>query len=159
MAPTAAPSRVTSLEHTAIGAGAGMLEVIVMQPMVAFKNALQEGRPLPKTPLALYRGLVVSWSPSVACFCWWREAGVATLLLLGLPVQCKQRPWQPVPQPPPTPHPHRQPDQLLQHGAHHSQPVWDQPDAGASDRQVSGAADQPDQTPWLGQTLSARSNP
>jgi hypothetical protein len=30
-----------------------------MQPMVAFKNALQEGRPLPRSPLALYRGLVV----------------------------------------------------------------------------------------------------
>lgn len=61
MAPAAAaPSRVTPLEHTAIGALGGMLEVCVMQPMVAFKNALQEGRPLPKTPLALYRGLVVS---------------------------------------------------------------------------------------------------
>jgi hypothetical protein len=34
-------------------------QVCVMQPMVAFKNALQEGRPLPRTPLALYRGLVV----------------------------------------------------------------------------------------------------
>jgi solute carrier family 25 citrate transporter 1 len=34
-------------------------KVIVMQPMVAFKNALQEGRPLPRTPIALYRGLVV----------------------------------------------------------------------------------------------------
>jgi hypothetical protein len=60
MSPSAAPSRVSSLEHTAIGAFGGMLEVIVMQPMVAFKNALQEGRPLPKTPIALYRGLVVS---------------------------------------------------------------------------------------------------
>ncbi|GBF91836.1 hypothetical protein Rsub_04941 [Raphidocelis subcapitata] len=58
MAP--AESRVTPLEHTAIGAGAGMLEVIVMQPMVAFKNALQEGRPLPRTPIALYRGLVIN---------------------------------------------------------------------------------------------------
>lgn len=57
MAPT--ESRVTPLEHTAIGAAAGMFEVCVMQPMVAFKNALQEGRPLPRTPLALYRGLVV----------------------------------------------------------------------------------------------------
>ncbi|KAI8476555.1 MAG: mitochondrial carrier domain-containing protein [Monoraphidium minutum] len=60
MAPSAAPSRVTPLEHTAVGALGGMLEVCVMQPMVAFKNALQEGRPLPRTPLALYRGLVIN---------------------------------------------------------------------------------------------------
>lgn len=59
MSPAPA-SKVTSLEHTAIGAAGGMLEVIVMQPMVAFKNALQEGRPLPRTPLALYRGLVIN---------------------------------------------------------------------------------------------------
>lgn len=31
-----------------------------MQPMVAFKNALQEGRPMPTAPKALYRGLLVS---------------------------------------------------------------------------------------------------
>jgi hypothetical protein len=56
---TAAASRVTPMEHTLIGAVGGVMEVCLMQPMVAFKNALQEGRPLPRTPLAMYRGLLV----------------------------------------------------------------------------------------------------
>ena len=47
-------------EHTMIGAFAGMTEVTIMQPTVAIKNALQEGRPLPRTPVAFYRGLAVS---------------------------------------------------------------------------------------------------
>ena len=43
-----------------IGAVAGMTEVLVMQPSVAVKNALQEGRPVPwGNPTQLYRGLVV----------------------------------------------------------------------------------------------------
>jgi solute carrier family 25 citrate transporter 1 len=60
------PSRVTPMEHTLIGAVGGVMEVCLMQPMVAFKNALQEGRPLPKTPIQMYRGLLVS---KAAC-CW-----------------------------------------------------------------------------------------
>lgn len=52
-------SVVTPLEHTAIGALAGLTEVSIMQPTVAIKNALQEGRPVPRSPLALYRGLLV----------------------------------------------------------------------------------------------------
>jgi len=58
----ASSSRVTALEHTMIGAVGGVMEVCLMQPMVAFKNALQEGRPLPRTPLQMYRGLLVSSS-------------------------------------------------------------------------------------------------
>lgn len=53
-------SSVTPIEHTAIGGLAGILEVSIMQPTVTIKNALQEGRALPKTPLALYRGYLVS---------------------------------------------------------------------------------------------------
>jgi hypothetical protein len=53
------PSRVTALEHTAIGAVGGVMEVMCMQPMVAFKNALQEGRPMPRTVTQMYRGLLV----------------------------------------------------------------------------------------------------
>lgn len=55
----AAPS-LTSLEMTAIGAVAGTFEVCVMQPTVAVKNAIQEGRPIPRAPAGLYRGLLVS---------------------------------------------------------------------------------------------------
>ena len=48
-------------EHMGIGAAAGMTEVLVMQPTVGVKNALQEGRPIPwGQPTQLYRGLVVS---------------------------------------------------------------------------------------------------
>jgi hypothetical protein len=51
---------VTPLEHTAIGALGGSVEVVLMQPMMAFKNALQEGRPIPRNPIDMYRGLTVS---------------------------------------------------------------------------------------------------
>ena len=54
----AAPS-LTSLEMTAIGAVSGTIEVCIMQPTVAVKNAIQEGRPIPRAPAGLYRGLLV----------------------------------------------------------------------------------------------------
>ncbi len=60
-----APSKGESLspaQHTAIGALAGFVEVCIMQPTVGVKNALQEGRPVPRSPLILYRGLTVSLS-------------------------------------------------------------------------------------------------
>lgn len=53
-------SVVTPLEHTLMGAAGGVLEVCVMQPMVGIKNALQEGRPVPRNPLHLYRGLTIN---------------------------------------------------------------------------------------------------
>lgn len=62
-------SRVSSGEHTAIGAVAGMSEVCIMQPVVGIKNALQEGRALPRQVSHLYRGLgvnVLSMAPSTA---------------------------------------------------------------------------------------------
>lgn len=52
-------SRLSPLEHTGIGGLAGIVEVCIMQPTVAVKNALQEGRPLPAHPTAYYRGLLV----------------------------------------------------------------------------------------------------
>ena len=64
-----AMSTLTSTEHTAIGALAGVLEVSVMQPTVTIKNALQEGRALPKSPIALYRGYLVSRSISLLRLC------------------------------------------------------------------------------------------
>ncbi|GAB4817787.1 hypothetical protein N2152v2_004833 [Parachlorella kessleri] len=48
---------VTPLEYTAVGAVAGVVEVAVLMPSIALKNALQEGRPVPRTVSALYRGL------------------------------------------------------------------------------------------------------
>ena len=50
---------LSPVEHTYIGAIAGSMEVMLMQPTIAIKNALQEGRPIPWSPGALYRGLVV----------------------------------------------------------------------------------------------------
>eukprot|EP00887_Chlorella_sp_A99_P001559 scaffold8.g1559.t1 len=53
-------SSVTPLEHTAIGAFAGLVEICIMMPTVAIKNALQEGRPVPRAPRELYRGLLMN---------------------------------------------------------------------------------------------------
>lgn len=58
-------STLTPLENTAIGALAGMTEVTLMQPTVAIKNALQEGRAVPASVPALYRGLVANASGMV----------------------------------------------------------------------------------------------
>lgn len=57
-------STVTPLEHTMIGALGGTVEVCIMQPLVGIKNALQEGRPVPRNPVHLYRGLLVSVLPA-----------------------------------------------------------------------------------------------
>lgn len=54
-------STVTPAEHTAIGGLAGLIEVCVMQPTVAIKNCLQEGRPFPRSISAYYRGLFVRY--------------------------------------------------------------------------------------------------
>ena len=54
-----AEASLTSLEMTAIGAVSGTVEVCIMQPTVAVKNAIQEGRPIPRAPAGLYRGLLV----------------------------------------------------------------------------------------------------
>lgn len=65
------PSKGESLspwEHTAIGALAGFVEVGIMQPTVGVKNALQEGRPVPRNPMVLYRGLTVSGTACTSCF-------------------------------------------------------------------------------------------
>lgn len=51
---------VTPLEATAIGALSGAIEVTIMQPTVSMKNAMQQGRPLPMSPAALYRGLLIN---------------------------------------------------------------------------------------------------
>lgn len=56
----ASSSTVTPAEHTMIGALGGGVEVCIMQPLVGIKNALQEGRPVPRNPMHLYRGLTVS---------------------------------------------------------------------------------------------------
>ena len=50
---------LSPVEHTGIGAIAGSMEVLLMQPTIAIKNALQEGRAISWSPNALYRGLVV----------------------------------------------------------------------------------------------------
>mmetsp|Transcript_12533 Transcript_12533/g.27025 ORF Transcript_12533/g.27025 Transcript_12533/m.27025 type:complete len:270 (-) Transcript_12533:957-1766(-) len=77
---------VTPLEHTAIGAFGGAFEVVLMQPMVGIKNALQEGRPIPTNPVHLYRGLtmnIVSMAPITASQ--FGTNRVVQQLLLGKP--------------------------------------------------------------------------
>jgi len=51
-----------SMTQTLVGAFAGCVEVTAMQPTIAMKNALQERRPLPVSPVALYRGYAVNIS-------------------------------------------------------------------------------------------------
>ena len=46
--------------HAAIGAFSGIIEVTLLHPTVAWKNALQEGRPLSLAPSALYRGYLMN---------------------------------------------------------------------------------------------------
>jgi len=46
--------------HAAIGALSGVIEVTLLHPTVAWKNALQEGRALNFAPTALYRGYLIN---------------------------------------------------------------------------------------------------
>ena len=62
-----AGSSLSPIEHTAIGAFAGVVEVCIMQPTVAIKNALQEGRSLPANPAQYYRGVVVIHKDTLFC--------------------------------------------------------------------------------------------
>lgn len=50
---------LTPVDLAVIGGMSGTFEVCLMQPTVAFKNAIQEGRPLPWNPVHMYRGLGV----------------------------------------------------------------------------------------------------
>eukprot|EP01023_Acetabularia_acetabulum_P039065 TRINITY_DN3746_c0_g1_i1.p1 TRINITY_DN3746_c0_g1~~TRINITY_DN3746_c0_g1_i1.p1 ORF type:complete len:276 (-),score=37.23 TRINITY_DN3746_c0_g1_i1:1230-2057(-) len=47
---------LSQVDHTVIGAVCAMTEITFMQPTVAFKNALQEGRSIPMSPVQWYRG-------------------------------------------------------------------------------------------------------
>jgi hypothetical protein len=106
---------VTPLEHTAIGALGGSVEVVLMQPMMAFKNALQEGRPIPRNPIDMYRGLTVSgnigsWKPQCSGMgsCTWCATPVKSFALMLTMVSAF----------------------AVEHhvnGPHHSLAVWDQP--------------------------------
>jgi hypothetical protein len=48
------------IRETMLGAVAGCVEVSCMQPTIAIKNAVQEGRAVSFTPTALYRGYFVN---------------------------------------------------------------------------------------------------
>ena len=61
---------LSPLQHTGIGALAGFLEVCIMQPTVGIKNALQQNRPVPWSPMVLYRGVAVCaghWRAWLSC--------------------------------------------------------------------------------------------
>lgn len=55
-----APQNLSPAENFAVGASAGTIEVILLQPMLYCKNATQQGLPLTLNPMTLYRGLTVS---------------------------------------------------------------------------------------------------
>ncbi|KAG7382659.1 hypothetical protein PHYBOEH_010393 [Phytophthora boehmeriae] len=52
--------RLSALQNGAVGSLAGMIEMTIQQPWVAVKNAVQQGRPIPRSVAAFYRGLGVS---------------------------------------------------------------------------------------------------
>ncbi|RLN45147.1 hypothetical protein BBJ29_007500 [Phytophthora kernoviae] len=52
--------RLSGLQNGAVGSIAGMIEVMLQQPTVAMKNAVQQGRPIHWNVAALYRGVGVS---------------------------------------------------------------------------------------------------
>lgn len=54
-------------DHAVIGGMSGTIEVLCMQPTVAMKNAIQEGRPIPSNPLHWYRGVTVRSAVSPVC--------------------------------------------------------------------------------------------
>ncbi|TMW64263.1 hypothetical protein Poli38472_012885 [Pythium oligandrum] len=52
--------RLSALQNGVVGSVAGMVEVLIQQPTVAMKNAIQQHRPIPWSVPALYRGVGVS---------------------------------------------------------------------------------------------------
>ena len=79
-------SSVTPLEHTAIGGLAGLIEVATMQPTVAVKNCLQEGRPFPRNPAAYYRGLFVRVCKAIVSSS--AFVGISLTLFVAVADQC-----------------------------------------------------------------------
>eukprot|EP00892_Ulva_mutabilis_P000281 jgi/Ulvmu1/10253/UM060_0054.1 len=60
---------MTPADQAFIGAMSGTVEVMLMQPTIAIKNAVQEGRPISWYPVHMYRGLgmnIVSMAPITA---------------------------------------------------------------------------------------------
>ena len=49
-----------SLANTMAGASAGVIEIVLLQPMLYCKNATQQNLPLSANPRVLYRGAAVS---------------------------------------------------------------------------------------------------
>lgn len=55
-----AKQQITPFENAAIGAIGGVCEVIVDQPLVYFKNALQQGKQISFNPVVFYRGFGIN---------------------------------------------------------------------------------------------------
>jgi hypothetical protein len=60
---------MTPVDQAVIGGLSGTVEVCLMQPTVAIKNAVQEGRPLPWNPAHMYRGLGVRLRSTESVHC------------------------------------------------------------------------------------------
>ncbi|DAZ97971.1 TPA: hypothetical protein N0F65_005129 [Lagenidium giganteum] len=52
--------RLNGVQNATVGSLAGMIEVLLQQPTVAMKNAIQQGRPITWSVPVLYRGVGVS---------------------------------------------------------------------------------------------------
>ena len=60
MSPTPRSRPLSSSESALIGGISGIVEVGINQPTVAWKNALQQSRPLPFSPREMYRGVGIN---------------------------------------------------------------------------------------------------
>jgi len=58
--PEQALMKMNPMETTIVGASAGVIEVVMLQPILYWKNAAQQGLPLSMDPRKLYRGLTMS---------------------------------------------------------------------------------------------------
>jgi hypothetical protein len=72
---------MTPVDHAIIGGISGTIEVCLLQPTVAMKNAFQEGRRLSLAPSHLYRGIGVRFPlniPYYVVYCTWISVAIVT---------------------------------------------------------------------------------
>ena len=72
---------MTPVDHAVVGGISGTIEVMLLQPTIALKNAIQEGRPLPATPAQLYRGVGVRTVWQAVCASQSLQCGAGACLL------------------------------------------------------------------------------
>ncbi|CCI46873.1 unnamed protein product [Albugo candida] len=60
-------AKLSGLQNAVVGSLAGMTEVLIQQPTIAIKNAIQQGMPIKWAPSTLYRGVGVTMASVAPC--------------------------------------------------------------------------------------------